>query len=138
MSYHDAAQINKVNPDEIDLPAFFNSLKGVIDEVHQHGVAHNDLRNPTNILLDQNQQPILVDLVAAYCKSPNWNLPGNWLFNKFCQVDYSAITKLKNKIAPELVTDDDVVAENIAGRSGMRARAIPQVVVDQHGGKKIH
>ena len=34
-------------------------------------------------------------------------------------MDKSAITKMKARLAPELINEDDVIAEEIAGRPGM-------------------
>ncbi len=128
MTYHESEQITKLNNIESDWPIFFDKFTAAIDEIHAAGVAHNDLRNPTNTLLTKGGEPILVDLVACFCQGQSWNLPNQWLFNKFCQVDKSAITKIKTRLAPELLNENDVVAEDIAGRPGMAVRSFGQLI----------
>jgi len=126
MTYHTSEQITRLEKYEPDWPEFFEKLSTAIAEVHKAGVAHNDLRNPTNTLVTPNGDPILVDLVACFCKGQAWNKPNHWLFNKFCQVDLSAITKIKSRVAKDLITDADVVAEDIAGRPGMAIKELGQ------------
>jgi len=89
-------------------------------------VAHNDLRNPTNTLVTPKGEPILVDLVACFCRGQAWNIPNRWLFDKFTQVDLSAITKIKTRVAPDLVGSEDVVAEEIAGKAGLVVKGLGQ------------
>lgn len=128
MSYHPSEQITRLTSSSPNWQEFFTELRTAIDQIHQAGVAHNDLRNPTNTLVTPNGKPILVDLVACYCRGQSWNLPNQWLFQKFTQVDLSAITKLKQRVAPELLNADDIQAEQIAGRPGMWVKALGQLV----------
>ena len=128
MTYHQSEQITRLDQFQPEWPEFFDKLRLAIDEIHAAGVAHNDLRNPTNTLVTPNGDPILVDLVACFCKGQAWNLPNRWMFNKFSQVDLSAITKIKSKVAKELVTDNDIVAEDIAGKPGMAIKGLGQWV----------
>lgn len=128
MTYHESEQITRLDQFTPEWPIFFEKLRASIDEIHQAGVAHNDLRNPTNTLVTPNGDPILVDLVACFCKGQAWNLPNQWMFNKFSQVDLSAITKIKSKVAKELILDTDIVAEDIAGRPGMAIKGLGQWV----------
>lgn len=126
MSYHESEQITRLTRVEPQWPDFFDKLSAAIADIHAAGVAHNDLRNPTNTLVTPNGEPILVDLVACFCRGQAWNLPNRWLFRKFSKVDLSAITKLKSKVAPELINSDDIVAEEIAGKAGMAAKGFGQ------------
>ena len=128
MSYHRSEQITRLKDIEPNWPSFFSQLEQSILQVHSAGVAHNDLRNPTNTLITPEGTPILVDLVAAFCRGREWNLPNRWLFNKFCLVDQSALTKLKSRIAPQLINDNDIQPEQIAGRFGMAVRQAGQLI----------
>ena len=128
MSYHESEQITRLEKFTPDWPTFFEKLSAAIDDVHTAGVAHNDLRNPTNTLVTPNGDPILVDLVACFCRGPAWNTPNRWMFNKFCQVDLSAITKLKGKVAKDLITDSDVLPEQIAGKFGLAIKGLGQLI----------
>ncbi len=126
MSYHESEQITRIDKFVPDWPDFFNQLKQALAQVHAAGVAHNDLRNPTNTLVSKNGEPILVDLVACFCRGKAWNKPNLWLFNKFTQVDLSAITKIKSRVAPQLLGEDEIQPEEIAGKAGMAAKALGQ------------
>ena len=128
MSYHESEQITHLENIQPDWPDFFEELGLAIKLMHKTGVSHNDLRNASNILITADGKPILVDLVGCFCHGASWNLPKRWLFNKFCQVDLSAITKLKTKVAPNLITKEDVVREEIAGTAGMAAKWLGQCV----------
>jgi len=126
MSYHESEQITRLDKFQPDWQTFFTKLEAAINEMHTAGVAHNDLRNPTNTLVTPDGDPVLVDLVACFCKGQAWNLPNLWMFNKFKQVDLSAITKIKSRVAKNLITDKDILAEDIAGRSGMAIKSLGQ------------
>jgi len=126
MSYHQSEQITRLQNAQPEWPAFFEKLTEAIKQIHAAGVAHNDLRNPTNTLVTPKGEPILVDLVACFCRGQAWNIPNRWLFDKFTQVDLSAITKIKTRVAPDLVGSEDVVAEEIAGKAGMVVKGLGQ------------
>jgi len=128
MSYHDSEQVTHLNKITPNWPHFFTQLNLAIEEMHNAGVAHNDLRNPTNTLMTPDGKPILVDLVAAFCRGKKWNVVNRWIFNKFCQVDQSAITKLKTKCASHLLTESDLQPEEIAGPTGMAIRRLGQKI----------
>lgn len=128
MSHHESQQITKIDQTNFDWVGFFSALEAAIEQLHAAGVAHNDLRNPTNTLVTPNGQPVLVDLVACFCKGSDWNIVNHWMFDKFTQVDRSAITKMKQRFAPHLINEDDVIASEIAGRPGMWIKALGQAV----------
>jgi len=128
MSYFESEQITRLDKITPDWPEFFDKYSKAIRQIHTAGVAHNDLRNPTNTLITPNGDPILVDLVACFCRGPKWNFINHWIFNKFCQVDLSAITKIKGRLAPELIDANDVVAKDIAGRPGMAIKSLGQLI----------
>ena len=126
MSYHPSEQISHLQNISPDWPEFFKKLSNAIESVHNAGVAHNDLRNPSNTLITQHGEPVLVDLVACFCQGSSWNFVNNWIFKKFKQVDLSAVTKMKVRFAPELLGETDIHAEQIAGKTGMAAKGLGQ------------
>ncbi len=91
---------------------FEDELNTLIGKMHKAGVAHCDLRGPGNILIDDNDQPYLVDYVGCIFRAGHWNKPWNYLFEQGCKADYSAVLKLKQKLAPEQLTVKETALVN--------------------------
>jgi len=109
MTYHQSEQVTNLDEFTPEWPIFFEKLKASITET-------------------PNGDPILVDLVACFCQGRPWNLANQWLFTKFCQVDLSAIKKIKKRVAPNLIDKNDIESEEIAGNLGMVAKRLGQYV----------
>jgi RIO-like serine/threonine protein kinase len=85
-------------------PELFDKLEQLVRAIHERGVAHCDLRSGSNIVVDSAGQPYLVDFVAHTVHgNPLWG----WVFHRFCQADLVAVVRLKKRLAPALVSDDD-------------------------------
>lgn len=104
MTYAPALPV-KQRRDEVDWETYFPRLSNLVERMHAQGVAHCDLRSPNNVLVDESDNPYLVDFVACVFRGAEWNPLSRWLFKRFCQVDRSAIAKLKKRYAPELLND---------------------------------
>jgi RIO-like serine/threonine protein kinase len=128
MDYHPSEPITRLKSIQPNWSEFYQHLSKAIEQIHLAGVAHNDLRNPTNTLITPDGNPILVDLVACFIQGHRWNFINQWVFQKFCQVDRSAITKMKQRTSPDLLTDDDLQAGQIAGRFGTMIRGLGQSI----------
>ena len=126
MEHIAARQVVNVDQSEFIAKEYLDNLKNLIEQVHNAGVAHGDLRSPTNALIDQNGQAALVDFVASLSRGASWNIVNRYLFEKMMLIDFSAITKLKKRIAPELLDDSDFEAVSIAGKKGMAFRKLGQ------------
>jgi len=87
--------------------AAYTRLATLVDAMHTRGVAHCDLRAPSNMLVGDDGTPYIVDFVARMRRGQRWNLPWNWLFHEFVRADESALAKLRVRFAPKLATDDD-------------------------------
>lgn len=86
---------------------FYDRLHELLDAMHARGVAHCDLRSSGNTIIDHNMQPWLVDFVASIHQGSRWNLPARWLFSKFATADHDAVLKLKKRLSPELLTEEE-------------------------------
>ena len=128
MEYIPARQVVYVGQDECDSNQYIHSLQTLIELMHDRGVAHGDLRSPTNALIDDDGNAALVDLVASVHRGAKWNVVWRYVFDKMCLVDLSAVTKLKKRIAPELLGKGDIDATDIAGKKGMAFRQFGQWV----------
>lgn len=128
MEHIEARQVVNVDESEYDAKAYLQSLKNLIETMHQQGIAHGDLRSPTNALITTNGNAALVDFVASLGRGSQLNSVNRYLFHKMCLVDLSAITKLKKRIAPQLLDETDVESVDIAGKKGLFFRSFGQWV----------
>lgn len=106
----------------------FDRLHTLITSMHARGVAHGDLRAPSNILVDTHGQPYIVDFAARVMRGRRWNRPWNWIFRRFCAADHSGLAKLKVKCAPELATAVDREMAQHRGFIAHFARAAGQCI----------
>lgn len=114
----------------------YERLRTLIDAMHERGVAHCDLRSPSNILIDADGWPQVVDFVARIQRGRAWNLPWNWLFRRFCSADDGALIKLKQRFAGHLVSAQEQAAaahrgptERVARQVGAGVRRLTRLFV---------
>ncbi len=93
------------NSGQVD-PEVFNRIYKLVDEIHERGVAHCDLRSGGNTIITASGQPYFVDFVGYVARS-NWNLPWRWVFNKFCIADEIAVARMKKRLLPDQLTDEE-------------------------------
>lgn len=117
-------------------PAAYDRLEALVQAMHVRGVAHGDLRAPSNLLVDAAGTPYIVDFVARVCRGGAWNLPWNWLFRQFVAADQSALVKLRVRFAPRLASDADRASlahqgaiERVARSIGERTRTLVRFFV---------
>jgi hypothetical protein len=89
-------------------PVFFTRLRSIIDEIHARGIVLCDMRNKKNVLVTDTLEPYIIDLCTAFQYGGWWNFPKNFMFRIFYQDDLLGIAKLKKKLAPELLSSDEV------------------------------
>ena len=123
MEHLDVVQLKHIEFD-IDWSEFFGQLTDLIEQMHQQGVAHCDLRSPGNILVDIEGQPYLVDFVACVFRGQRWNFISRWIFVKFQGADRGAILKLKQRFAAELLDEEARLSMQKRGFLELTARAI--------------
>lgn len=116
-------------------PVAFERLEALVTAMHERGVAHCDLRSPSNILVDEDDWPYLVDFVARVRRGAAWNRPWNWLFEQFCRADRNALAKLKLRYAPELASAEERTRarhgrfDRFARRLGAAVRSVTRLFV---------
>lgn len=114
-------------------PDFFQRVRERIAGMHERGIAHCDLRSGGNTIIDSEGNPHFVDFVGHWQRGAFWNLPWRWVFSKFCIADQIAIIRLKQRLAPELITPEDRIQLDL-DRNHPLARGARFV---GHGIKKI-
>lgn len=87
--------------------SFFRRLRESVDEIHSRGIVLCDLRNARNIMIDEDENPVLIDLCTAFSRGRRLNFIRNFIFDIFYQDDLLGIAKLKVSLAPHLLTEDE-------------------------------
>ncbi len=84
-------------------PVFFKRLKETVLAMHERGIFHGDLRQRRNILVSPGEQPFLLDF-ASGLRVPRDTALGRLL----ARTDLSGVAKLKRKLAPDQLTEEDI------------------------------
>jgi len=88
-------------------PSFFPHLEQVLREVHKRGVVHLDLRHKGNILISEKGEPFLIDFNSSFYYKEK-GLFRRFIFPILRWVDNGGLLKLKERIAPELMTPKEL------------------------------
>ncbi len=88
-------------------PSFFQELERVLGDIHERGVVHMDLRHKGNILVSEKGEPFLIDFNSSFAFKEK-GLLRRYLFPLLRWVDYGGLLKLKKRIAPALLTPDEL------------------------------
>ena len=81
---------------------YFEKLSSIIEQMHQRGVLHLDLRNRRNYGVDDRGLPYLVDF--ASCLYIPW--PGR-LKQFLAKIDWMGFLKVKEKLNPEGISNEE-------------------------------
>ena len=88
-------------------PSFFQELERVLGDIHKRGVVHMDLRHKGNILVSEKGEPFLIDFNSSFAFKENGFLR-RYLFPLLRWVDYGGLLKLKKRIAPALLSSEEL------------------------------
>lgn len=86
---------------------FYTDLRGVIDRMHDRGVAHCDLRSRGNVMRGDDGKPYVVDFAACVFRGRGINPFFRWLFGQFVLADRNAVLRIKKRLSPELLSDQE-------------------------------
>jgi len=89
-------------------PSFWPDLERVLREVHARGVVHLDLRHKGNILVSTDGKPFLIDFNSSFSFKGK-GLLRRLLFPMLRWVDYGGFLKLKGRVSPGLMTNEEKV-----------------------------
>ena len=106
MEWFSASPFKTLQRDSEFWKRFFVTLEQRLAAIHQLGVAHCDLRSLNNVLVNEHGDVFIVDFVACCFEGRRWNLLSRAVFRRFCLVDRDAVLKLKQQVAPELLSDE--------------------------------
>lgn len=103
---------------------FFQKLSDLIQECHNNGVAHCDLKRCSNLMKDRFGNPYIVDWAAAITEKEFFLYPLKAIYRRFVEDDLKAVTKLKLRFCPTVVTEEE---EKNYSQRGIGERAIRAV-----------
>lgn len=106
MEHVAGTSLDKIGRARLD-NAFYKRLREVVDAMHARGVAHCDLRSRGNVMLGDGGQPYLVDFAACVYRGFGINPFTRWLFGQFVLADRNAILRIKQRLSPELLSEDE-------------------------------
>jgi RIO-like serine/threonine protein kinase len=86
---------------------FYEDLHSLLSTIHGRGLAHCDLKRDPNIIITGDNRPYIVDWSASISSRECRFFPLSLVFKRFLRDDMNAITKLKLKYSPELVTREE-------------------------------
>ena len=106
MEHIPGKSLEHVKPGVLD-SSFYCDLQKIIDDMHSRGVAHCDLRSRGNVMLGDDSKPHVVDFAACVYRGRGINPFFRWLFKQFVIADENAILRIKQRLSPELLTEDE-------------------------------
>lgn len=106
MEHISGTSLDKVAPGTLD-DEFYRDLRRTIDDIHARGVAHCDLRSRGNVMVTEDGRPYVIDFAACVYRGRGINPFTRWLFRQFVLADENAVLLIKQRLSPELLTDED-------------------------------
>jgi len=99
---------------------FFDALRDLFDEVHRRGVAYGDANKRSNILIDLQGRPSLIDYQLAIRRRDHWPWPVRPLValavDNLARKDLYHLYKHKRRISPqELTREEDALSRRRGG-----------------------
>ena len=86
---------------------FYANLRRAVDDMHARGVAHCDLRSRGNVVVGDDGQPYLLDFAACVFRGRGINPFFRWLFRQFVLADENAVLLIKQRLSPELLSEEE-------------------------------
>jgi len=86
-SYRDAEWNNR--------DQWFAELLTVLRAIHARGVSHGDLKSKGNLMVSEDQHPVIVDFGTAFVHKDGFHPLNNWLFKTAKRTDLNAWVKHK-------------------------------------------
>ncbi|MBW1797957.1 MAG: hypothetical protein JRJ21_06035 [Deltaproteobacteria bacterium] len=111
--------------DRVEIPeAFFDALKTLVAEFHKRGLAHCDLKRAPNTIVGVDGRPYIIDWGASISEREFGFFPLNLIYKRFRRDDYAAITKMKLRHIPQMVTAEERRIYENRGRAEKALRGL--------------
>jgi len=96
IEYRPGTRISRTLADRV-APDFLDALEGAVRALHERGVVHLDLRHRSNVLVDAEGRPVLLDFASALCFRRG-GLAERWLMPFLMRVDLRAVDKWRARL----------------------------------------
>jgi RIO-like serine/threonine protein kinase len=90
-----------------DREGFFAAFLRLIQQFHERGVSHGDLKSKSNIIVTADQRPCIIDFGTAFLKKEGFHPLNNRLFEYSRRLDLNAWAKHKYHGRYEDVAEQD-------------------------------
>lgn len=107
LEFIDGVPIRKQRPRQDT--EFYDILFEFIQQMHQHDVAHMDLKRKDNLLVIEGRYPRLIDFGAAVIRKSGFHPFNRFHFNLAMRFDFNAWVKHKYNNKLDDVNDEDAV-----------------------------
>ncbi len=125
IEYIDAKPLDHL---DVPPPGFFDRLLEVFTMIHQRGVAYCDANKQSNILVDADGKPFVIDFQISIHRRENWLWPLrpiSALIVRFAQrADIYHLYKHKRRLAPQELTVEEERLSRRRGRVHMMHRKL--------------
>jgi serine/threonine protein kinase len=91
-----------------DRGLWFEEFLKILNEIHERGVSHGDLKSKSNIMVTDGEQPCVIDFGTAFVNKPGFHPVNNWLFRHARQMDINAWVKHKYHGRYENLSSEDL------------------------------
>ena len=105
IEYIDAKTIRQNRP--VNDSPFFQRLLSTIKQLHARNVAHMDLKKKENLLVDNQEQPVVIDFGAAVIYKPGFHPFNRYLYRLAKRFDFNAWIKHKYMGRLHEISDND-------------------------------
>jgi tRNA A-37 threonylcarbamoyl transferase component Bud32 len=106
--------------------AFFDELRSNVEKIHERGIAYNDLAKKYNVVVTEDDHPILIDYQISMRRYEGRNpirRKINHSFIRYMQSeDLRHVVKLKRRNRPDLVTPEETAASYDLPKGGRTLR----------------
>lgn len=125
IEYIDAKPLDHL---DVPPPGFFDRLLEIFTQMHRRGVAYCDANKQSNILVDADGRPFVIDFQISIHRRDNWPWPLrsiSALIVRFAQrADIYHLYKHKRRLAPQELTAEEERLSRRRGRMHMLHRKL--------------
>lgn len=108
--------------------AFFEELRANVEKIHERGIAYNDLAKKYNVVVTEDDRPVLIDYqisMRQYAGRNPIRRKINHAFIRYMQSeDLRHVAKLKRRNRPDLVTPEEEAESYRLPKGGKIIRAL--------------